>query len=416
MIEAQRKLRILQSAGGALPVSPRLDYAGTERVALWLDRDFSDLNHESYVAAPGDSELLRGTLLPTYEKSLWSQKGSKRNSMDVMKMEEAERDHYIKVLDYLRGINPDILQDHPGSGIVTSKAYENQKNNINTPIVTTLHGPVDGLPEGFIDTWKKLQEGGYPVYFNAISDWQKKAYEEAGINVNRFIHHGINTSEIDYTLSNQDYLFWIGRLSKIKGTDLAIKVAKQTKRPLIIAGEVHDINEEFCNREVMPYVNHNFGELEERVRERKVGELFEKLNSGENIGDNGEIYFVGPLNDDEKLNFYKYAYATLMPNRWKEPFGLVMIESLASGTPIVGTQLGAIPEIVENEKTGYVVPVNDKGEEMNVEETVNNLSRGVEDIGKIKNVRRNSRKSAEEKFDNLKMAQKYIDFYKQITQ
>jgi glycosyltransferase involved in cell wall biosynthesis len=139
------------------------------------------------------------------------------------------------------------------------------------------------------------------------------------------VHNPIDVEAWPVGIHKQDYLLWLGRFVPEKGPQRAIAVARETGRPLILAGVVQPGHERFFATEISPHV------------------------------DGEQIRFVGEVGGSRKQQLFADAYAFLMPIKWPEPFGMVMVESLAAGTPVLAFAHGAAPEIVEHGKTGFLV-------------------------------------------------------------
>ena len=416
------KLKILHVAPIAIQVSRDLKYAGTERIALALNQVYHEQGHDSFVAASGDSNLgPYGKLIPTMPECLWKTNGIERK---IVRPEGAYSGHYNKSLKFALNNNIQIIQDHPGQYIVTSKEYN--KRNIDIPVVTTIHGGVSNVKEKKYAQFRSLQKKGAPIFFVSISESQKKKYESlTGIRIDKMIYNGVPIKELLFQEKKQDYLLWLGRISSIKGADLAVEVARRTKRPLIIAGEVHLPYKPFYEEKVKPYLTDviNSGSLEDQETRRE--NLIEKLRSGEQVVNDGEILFVGPVDNRQKAVLFANAKAVLQPNRWDEPFGLVMAEALATGTPVIGTHAGSIPEIIKDGETGYVIEpnwINKEYTELSIkgdlerkfddEMMIRDLISAVDNIGKIDPKR--CREDAEKRFSQEIMGKNYLKFYNEI--
>lgn len=176
----------------------------------------------------------------------------------------------------------------------------------------------------------------------------------------------------NFTLSEESPLVFLGRIEKIKGTHTAIKVAQQTGKKLIIAGNIpsDDASQRYFKQEIEPYI------------------------------DNKQIIYVGPVNDVQKNDLLRNAYCFLMPIEWNEPFGIVMAEALACGTPILGFNRGSVPEIVNNGVNGYICS------------SVEDMIAKVSNIATLK--RENNRLSYEKCFSDTAIANQYEDLYRQI--
>lgn len=195
--------------------------------------------------------------------------------------------------------------------------------------------------------------------------------EEQGIPVLKVIPNGIDVSQYDFCDSPSNHLLYLGRLNREKGVLTAIEVAKAAGEKLIVAGNSVG-NEEwsFFLHELQPFLN------DERIS------------------------FRGQVNFQEKVELFRNAKALLFPIERREPFGLVMIESMACGTPVIAFRKGSVSEVVEHEKTGFVV---DTKEEM------------IEAIRRISKLDRQScRKRVEERFTLDKMVNRYEELYQKL--
>lgn len=231
-----------------------------------------------------------------------------------------------------------------------------------TPMITTLHSSAAPDFPYLIDHVKDN-------LYVSISNAQRKVVSQ--LNYIQTIYHGIETKKFQFNNNtDNNYLFFIGTLSPQKGIDIAVKAARELGEKLIIAGEIRKEDENFLNEKIFPFV------------------------------DGKQIQFIQELTFDQKCEHYAHAKALLFPIQWNEAFGLVMIESLASGTPVIAYNNGSVPEIITNGKTGYVV---DNFEDF--KKAIQNISTISRDICK---------KEAEEKYDVVIMAQNYINLYKKL--
>lgn len=202
--------------------------------------------------------------------------------------------------------------------------------DLDIPLVHTLHGPAGptrDLPneQPFADMARKWsQEGPGRNYFVAISRRQQELYGE-GINWVGVVHNAMDARKIPFSAEKEDYFFFIGRASWSKGIDLAARVAVKAKRRLIMAV--------------------------------KMTEKHERTYFDEHIGpllDQGDITLLEEVTPRQKFELYSKAACTLFTSRWEEPFGLVMTESMATGTPVLALPRGAAPEVIVDGVTGYL--------------------------------------------------------------
>jgi glycosyltransferase involved in cell wall biosynthesis len=230
------------------------------------------------------------------------------------------------------------------------------------PIVVTLHGSGWDAARSE-EVFLKYSE---PTYIFA-SDYALKKYSQpAKFEV---IHHGIDVDSFTYSAKKDDYLFWMSRINSNKGVTDAIAIANKLKKNLIIAGPIAD--QAFFDNVVK-----------------------------QSLSDS--IRFVGPLDFEKKNQYYSKASAFLFPVNQAEPFGLVCLEALACGTPVVASRLGALPEIIEDGVNGYLV---DSG----------NIEKFCEKINEIEKIDKSTcRESVQEEFSLNKMMNRYFSLYKKI--
>jgi len=185
---------------------------------------------------------------------------------------------------------------------------------VRTPFVYTVHHPhVPGLSSFY---------QFYPdVDYVTISDFQRSKERMPRM---RTIHHGIDTSAYHFSNSPRKYLSFLGRIAPMKGTHLAIQAAKQSGAPLKIAGEIQPMYQEYFDQEIKPHLDGNF------------------------------IEYVGEVGLEGKSELLGNSLALLFPIQWDEPFGLVMVEAMACGAPVLAMPGGSVPEIVRDGVSGYL--------------------------------------------------------------
>jgi len=363
------KLTILQIGTVGTPVRKGSGIGGAEKVISALDKEFIAKGHNSIVAAPGDSEVY-GTLLPTIERSY---SGTDDSSV--------YEEHYRKIVEFL--LNPnntvDIIHDNPGRGFVNSRAYLENAEKITIPVLMTNHGSeLPGLKEDH-ERLKSLMKT-HSIYINAISKSQKQKLEEKGVEVIDCIYHGTPVEIFELNEYPQDYYFSLARVCKEKGQSIAIEVTKINNKKLIIAGSIED--KVYFDKEISPHLNE-------------------------------DIKYIGTVNDNQKADLYKNSLAFLMPILWPEPFGLVMIESLASGAPVIAFNYGAAQEIVEDGKTGYIIdPVVKSNGELDLETMTQRMAQKARKIETIS--RSHCRKRALERFTIESEANNYLELYQRL--
>ncbi|MBI4990952.1 glycosyltransferase [Candidatus Gottesmanbacteria bacterium] len=208
--------------------------------------------------------------------------------------------------------------------------------------------------------------------FISISNNQRGGLPE--LNYVATVYNGIDTSEYTYVEKPRgDYLLWVGRITEKKGPLAAIEVSQKLKMPLVIAAAVDPVDRPYFEKIIKPKID---------------GKL---------------ITFVGELTQETLNNLYGNSVCTLFPINWHEPFGLVMIESMACGTPVVAYNIGSVSEVIAEGKTGYVVEV---------ETGVDGLIHAVKNISGIQ--RGDCRSHVVERFSKEAMVEGYEAVYQRI--
>ena len=184
--------------------------------------------------------------------------------------------------------------------------------------------------------------------------------EKYDANVFAIIHHGMDKFTYHLTTQHAGYLCWVGRFSVEKGADTAIRIAKAANKPLIIAGTANiSKHVDHFNNVIRPLIDITDNEFIDRVANWPPEAIAQEIQKiGADIGTTSPVIFTGSVNEAQKQTLYSNAMATLFPIQWPEPFGLVMIESMACGTPVIGTvqigeiHCGAVEEVIEHGVTG----------------------------------------------------------------
>ena len=384
-------MKILQISTPVLSISPDMKYGGTERVIRDLDAEYVRQEHESLVVAPGNS-VIKGKLISTLLENTWKPEQS-GFSYDVKrsKTEEEFEAHCEKCLEIIALEKPDAVHDH--TKLITSKAYA--KNLLNTPILTTFHGNLDDRSLLAIEKINKIKRDGIN-YFGAISQSQKKIFQDY-LNLDFVVYNAIETDDYPFQVEKKDYLFSISKIDRNKGQDISIKIAKKLNSKLIMAGPVHSFRNwirDYWNNEVKPHIDSFYTDIPAKDIKSFIGEI-EKSDK--------QIIYVGEVNDKQKQEWFKYAKGFLMPIKWDEPFGLVIIESLACGTPVVAYNRGAVSEILVDGETGYII------EPDNFEKFLE----ATKNLDKINPYE--CRKHVEKNFSISRQARDYIKIFRQIS-
>jgi len=338
-------MRIAQIAPLTEAIPPEL-YGGTERVMHWLTEELVSLGHDITLFASGDSRT-SAELAPIWPRALRLD-GAVQDpcALHMTMLEEVRR----------RASDFDILHFH--LDYYPFSLFSRQP----TPFVTTLHGRLD-LPEHqpVFTTFSSI-----PLI--SISDSQRKPVPQAGFVAT--IHHGIPKNLLTPQPVPPSYLAFLGRISPEKGIEHAITIARGCGLPLKIAAKIDKVDCEYFEQHVRPML---------------------ALPGIEHIGEIG---------DAEKSAFLSGAIAVLAPINWPEPFGLVMIEAMACGAPVIAFNRGAVSEIIEPGLTGFIV-----------EEEAS----AVRAIGRVPALSRQAiRRRFEQRFTSRRMAEDYLATYEEL--
>lgn len=338
-------MRIAQIAPLTEAVPPKL-YGGTERVISWLTEALVELGHDVTLFASGDSKT-KGKLVSGWPRALRLE-GAVRdpNALHIAMLESvAQRSHEFDMLHF-------HLDYYPFSLF----------SRLSTPFVTTLHGRLD-LPEH-----RPVFEAFPTAPIVSISQSQRRLLPTAPWVGT--VHHGLPSDLLHRVDCTPSYLAFLGRISPEKGVPSAIQVARRCGIPLKIAAKVDRADEDYFNDEIRPLL--------------------------EGPG----VEFIGEIGDAEKPAFLSGAIALLALIDWPEPFGLVMIEAMACGTPIVAFGQGAAPEIIEDGVNGFIVGDADGA---------------TEAVGRLAALSRDGiRRRFEERFTAQRMARDYVQIYAEL--
>ncbi|NOZ25412.1 MAG: glycosyltransferase family 4 protein [Nitrospirae bacterium] len=335
-------LTVLQVATLNQPIRSDLGYGPIETVIHNIDKGLHTMGHRSIVACSGDSSV-NGEHSVTTEQSIgdyWNEDSSeKRKTLGI---------HLSKAADRIRAGDIDVIHTHD---LRTAEYIYDTVSDMQLPIVMTLHVAAKNyLMEGTYRRWcHPMSSPG--VYCLPISAYQKQDYE--GLNTGDVVHHGIDFEKYPHKDSpdREGYLFTIGRVTPDKGQDKAIEVARRTGSKLIIAGCVQD---KTADRDFFAGLRRSVDLFVDVGRESDDGDYHENVIRPLLESDK-QIIYIGEVGSEHKKLWYRHARATLFPIQWGEPFGLVLIESMACGTPVIALNRGAVPEIVADGKTGFVV-------------------------------------------------------------
>lgn len=338
-------MRIAQIAPLYESVPPRL-YGGTERVVSWLTEELVAQGHEVTLFASGDSDT-SARLVPCCPRSL---------RLDPTSVDHLA--HHILMIEKVARLAKDFDVIHWHIDYL----HFPTSSRLGRPHVTTLHGRLD-LPE-LVPLYREF--GEVPVV--SISHAQRAPIPVA--NWIGTVHHGLPRALYRRGEGTGGYLAFLGRLSPEKRVDRAIEIAERAGIPLRIAAKVDPVDREYFASEV------------ERLLEDPL------------------VDYVGEIGESEKSDFLGNAMALLFPIDWAEPFGLVMIESLACGTPVIAWPEGSVREVIEDGVTGFLVD--------EIETAVDAVKR----IGTIS--RRLCREEFERRFTAPRMARDYVAIYERL--
>lgn len=290
-------MRIAIIAPPWVPVPPPR-YGGTEAVIDLLARGLELAGHEVLLFTTGDSTcpVSRAWALPTAA-----------GTVNVGPATELR--HVINAYGVVTAWGAQVVHDHTLIGPIYSSRFR-------LPVVTTNHGPFDGE---LADAYEAI---GREVPVIAISHTQASAAGRTPIAA--VIHHGVDVDSFPHGSGDGGYALFLGRMSPDKGVHVAARVARAAGLPLKIAAKlVEPAEREYFRERVEPLLG-------------------------------GDVEYIGEVGGAEKLRLLAGAACLLNPVAWPEPFGMVMIEALACGTPVVGTPMGSVPEIVQDGVTGFV--------------------------------------------------------------
>jgi glycosyltransferase involved in cell wall biosynthesis len=339
-------MKIAQVAPLIESVPPRL-YGGTERIVSYLTEELVGLGHDVTLFASGDS-ITSAQLVPCCTRAL--------------RLDPSVRDtipYFMLMIDKVRerAEEFDVLHFH------IDMFHFPLFRSLAARTLTTLHGRLD------LGDLKPFYHHFGEVPLVSISNDQRKPLPHA--NFVATVHHGIPADLLRPSFEPGSYVAFLGRISPEKRPDRAIRIARAAGIPLKIAAKVDRVDEEYFRTEILPLI--------------------------EGPG----VEFIGEINEREKTKFLGEAAALLFPVDWPEPFGLVMIEAMACGTPVLAFRCGSVPEVIEDGVTGKVVD----SEEEAVAELQEILSYD----------RRAVRRRFEEKFTATRMAKNYVSTYLNLS-
>lgn len=294
-------------------------------------------------------------------------------------------DIFLKLLEIAKNNTYDIIHIHTNDPLF-ELAFTKK---ISTNCVFTLHS-VGSLPEiekmvlPYFNTKKNN-------YFVSISNFQRKTFP--AINFTKTVYNGINTNEFKFNELGGENLIFAGRLRQSKGVKEAILISKKLKRKIIITGAPSSTDVDYFNEEIKPLIT-----------------------------DNPLVNYITHTEREFISSFYKFGKVTVFPIQWDEPFGLVMIESMACGSPVVAFARGSVPEVIQDGVTGFIVNPSDddiRGDWIIKKTGLEGMCEAIERIYSLsdeeyRKMRVNCNTHVEKNFSMKKMVDEYEALYKEI--
>ena len=324
---------------------PPAEYGGTELFVAQLAEGLEKAGVDAVVYANGESTV-KAERRWLYERSLWPIKQPERA--------------WIRELNHTSWAIRDALNDCDLIHVQSPQGLAFSPF-VDRPFVLTLHGPHEDYLSEYYRRYPEVQ-------YVCISDAQCR---QESLPHLRTIHHGIDLSLYRMVENKQQYLSFIGRIAPIKGTHIAIEVAHRTGIPLKIAGEVQPVFREYFEKKIRPKID---------------GKLVE---------------YIGPANLQAKNELLGNSMAMLFPIQWSEPFGLVMLEAMACGTPVLALPGGSVPEVVVEGVSGHIC------------RSTREMTRCIRDL-KMKPA--DVRRYVEENFSVDVMVRRYVSLYQETLQ
>lgn len=361
---------------------PPVGYGGIEWVVSNLIDGLVKKNHEVVLYATGDS---KGTvpIKYFYEKALGNSKGQKLNPYHII----AHLYHFYK--NYASSF--DIIHCNASEIAVFFSDFT------KTPNVFTLHNNYTDNPQDILAEygWADAQRKSLMLFKNlpyvSISNSQRLSIPE--LNYVKTIHNGIRPEDFIFNARGGDHIKWLGRIDPVKGIDAAIEVVKKSKKKLYISGFLDPGKKNYFDTVVYPQISEG------------------------NVKQEAEIKTLS-----KKSEFLGDAKLFLFPLLWEEPFGIVMIESMATGTPVIAYARGSVPEVIKDGETGFIVNSSDsdiRGDWIIKKTGIEGLCEAVERIytmseEKYLAMRRSCRAHVEAHFTVSRMVDEYVRVYEEI--
>ena len=326
---------------------PPQQYGGIERIVSYLTEELVAQGHDVTLFASGDSVTSAQLVAPC------------KRALRIDACKEPQIQHLVMFEElYRRAPDFDIIHFHTG--------YQHFPlgRRLTVPHITTHHGHLD-IPE-----MELLNREFYEIPVVSISDSQREPLPYA--NWQGTGYNGLPLDLYQYQSTPDDYLAFLGRVSPEKGIEHAITIAQRTGRRLKIAAKVDPVDEQYFAETIRPLL------------------------------DLPDVEFIGEITDSQKQDFLGNAAALLFPINWPEPFGLVMIEAMACGTPVIAYRRGAVPEVMKHGVSGFIV---------------NHLHEAINAVGELDTIdRQQCRHVFEQHFSSQRMTEDYLRLYEQQIQ
>ncbi len=363
--EIEHLMKIAHIAPPWITIPPK-GYGGTESVIYYLVEELVTLGHDVTLFAPADAKT-SAKLVSFYPLSLREEGVPWQGHLKAFY-------HLYKAVEYAKTHCFDIVHVHLSSSadmyvfpLVTSLA---------TPIIATLHTP---FPFDYVQSWTGDADKYYLEWLSRVptvaisqSVCAQVPHPLQFIDV---VHHGLPMDVLKPMVEHpENFLVWLGRITPEKGTHLAIEAAKAAHMPLVLAGTVDShltVQVTYFEEMIKPHI------------------------------DQQQIKYIGPVNAQQKIDLLSRAWGMLNPIQWEEPFGIVMLEAMSVGCPVIAIARGAAPEIISHGTSGFLV--------QDVQEMIQYVPR----LGELD--RRKVRAHAEQNFSTRMMAEKYVKVYKRAA-
>lgn len=377
-------MKIAQISTPFIAVPPK-DYGGIELVVHNLTEGLVKKGHEVTLVAPKTSKT-SGKLISPLLAELKQEEMEKLFSPLAFKLSwmHSLPSLYHVSCAFEQARNFDIIHNHLHYlGLFFS-------NLVQTPVIHTYHGDLSSAIGSPIE--RMILEKYKNANWIAISESQKHNCP-VDLNFVAVIHHGIDIERFSFAEMGEDYLFWLGRVTPKKGLTEAIEAAKLTKHQLLISDVVHLRDQEYYQTQIKPHF------------------------------DQKQIISLGALSFEEKVKYLKNAKALLYPVSWEEPFGLVMVEAMSTGTPVIGYARGAVTEVIRDGETGFLINHTSqtvRGDWRIKKTGVEGLCEAIEKIyslpeEKYRQIRKNTRQHVEKNFTLEIMVGKHEKVYQKLS-